>query len=319
MTRTKWDEETIRELAESKMESKYLGYEIVTKHDGKRNRRRIYLKFACSKCGNEYKTNIDVVRKGRSALCLNCSQQKMVDETKKHSIEKVVRLFKKNGLYLVDKDYQNNFTPLTAMNEEGYKVYTSYNNLLKGYKGMVFRNDNPHTLENIKLYISRKVKGYQVLSENYISADFEKLAFKCDKGHHFQSTWNDFRNGTRCPICNNSKGERKVAKWLDDRKIDYIREYSFTNCRYKHTLPFDFYLPQHNLCIEYDGKQHYKPIDFFGGIEGYRETKRNDNIKNEYCESNNIKLLRIPYTIEDVGGYLNEKLSILDKPIALTK
>ena len=59
---------------------------------------------------------------------------------------------------------------------------------------------------------------------------------------------------------------------------------------------FDFYLPNFNLCIEYDGLQHFKSVKYWGGIEGFKKLKKHDKIKNKFCKSNNIKLLRIKYT-----------------------
>ena len=60
-------------------------------------------------------------------------------------------------------------------------------------------------------------------------------------------------------------------------------------------MPFDFYLPAYNLCIEFDGEQHFKSIKHFGGEKRLSIQKIKDNIKTEYCKNNNIKLLRIPY------------------------
>ena len=57
-------------------------------------------------------------------------------------------------------------------------------------------------------------------------------------------------------------------------------------------MPFDFYLPNYNLCIEFDGAQHYRPVF---GEHNFEQTQKHDKIKNEYCESHNIELLRIPY------------------------
>lgn len=77
----------------------------------------------------------------------------------------------------------------------------------------------------------------------------------------------------------------------------FLREYSFDDCLsikgYK--LRFDFYLPKNNCCIEIDGRQHREPVDKFGGETTFNELIQNDNIKNEYCKNNNIKLIRIPY------------------------
>jgi hypothetical protein len=54
-------------------------------------------------------------------------------------------------------------------------------------------------------------------------------------------------------------------------------------------------LPDYNICIEYDGIQHFESVDYFGGELGFINTQMRDNIKNEYCKNNNIKLIRIPY------------------------
>jgi hypothetical protein len=82
----------------------------------------------------------------------------------------------------------------------------------------------------------------------------------------------------------------------------------------KQKLLFDFYLPEHNILIEYDGEQHFKPKSFYRcSIEtakkSFNELKRNDIIKNEYCKKNNITLIRIPYTIKNINKYLLNKLN----------
>ena len=92
-----------------------------------------------------------------------------------------------------------------------------------------------------------------------------------------------------------SKGELCVKLWLEENNIEYIQQYTFDNCRDKQVLPFDFYLPTFNILIEYDGELHFYPIEYFGGQEKFERQQRHDKIKNEYCEKNNIPLLRIPY------------------------
>ena len=81
--------------------------------------------------------------------------------------------------------------------------------------------------------------------------------------------------------------------------IKYDKEKRFNDCKNKKgtdMLPFDFYLPSFNAIIEYDGEHHYIPIDGWGGEEKYHKVLENDEIKNNYCDDNNIELLRIPYT-----------------------
>ena len=103
------------------------------------------------------------------------------------------------------------------------------------------------------------------------------------------------QNKCGCPKCNFSKGEYNISKWLSSHNIEYIPQKSFDDCRNINPLPFDFYIPSKNSCIEYDGRQHFEIVDIFGGEEAYLETVKRDQIKNEYCKQNNIPLLRIPY------------------------
>ena len=98
---------------------------------------------------------------------------------------------------------------------------------------------------------------------------------------------------------------RKVV-YLDKMKIKYIRQYRLENCKNKKALLFDFYLPDFNLCIEYDGEQHFKQNIYWNQtIDVFNNVVKNDNIKNDYCMKNNINLLRISYK-ENVEKKLND-------------
>lgn len=108
-----------------------------------------------------------------------------------------------------------------------------------------------------------------------------------------QTPSNHYKYG--CDLCNESKGEKLIEKYIKNQNIKYIRQYTFNNCKDKQVLPFDFYLPDFNTCIEYDGIQHFKSIDYFGGEEKLKITKYHDEIKDIYCKINNIQLIRISY------------------------
>jgi len=111
----------------------------------------------------------------------------------------------------------------------------------------------------------------------------------------FEQTPNNHLKGCGCRFCNESKGEKEIVSYLNKLNIVYYRQYKFQDCININPLPFDFYLPDYNLCIEYDGRQHFQNIDFFGGEQGLLENQKRDNIKTQYCIYNNIKLLRIRY------------------------
>lgn len=120
---------------------------------------------------------------------------------------------------------------------------------------------------------------------------------------------NDILKGCGCPECSQSHGEQSIQKWCESKNIKFITQYRFEDCRDKNTLPFDFYLPNYNTCIEYQGKQHYEPIEYFGGEENLLYTQYHDKIKYDYCIKNSINLICIPYW-ENINEYLNKNLLI---------
>ena len=133
--------------------------------------------------------------------------------------------------------------------------------------------------------------------EDYIDAHTQNLQVLCGRCgvNVFVTSWSLYNHGVRqCKHCGRviSKGEYKVRDVLDTNNVEYITEYRFKDCRDKYPLPFDFYLPKYNMCIEYDGEQHYIP---WHEEQDLKDVQRRDNIKTNYCDENNIKLLRIPY------------------------
>lgn len=87
-----------------------------------------------------------------------------------------------------------------------------------------------------------------------------------------------------------SAPELVIKQFLEENNIKFEMEKKFIDCRDKDILPFDFYLANKNLIIEFDGKHHYQNI--WGNLGLVR---KHDNIKNEYCRVHNINILRIPY------------------------
>jgi very-short-patch-repair endonuclease len=101
--------------------------------------------------------------------------------------------------------------------------------------------------------------------------------------------------GNGCSNCNESRGEKEITRFLNKYDINYERQHKFTDCKNIFQLPFDFYIPSKRTCIEFDGVQHYQPVEHFGGLKAYESIKINDKRKEEYGEENYIKLIRIRY------------------------
>lgn len=102
-----------------------------------------------------------------------------------------------------------------------------------------------------------------------------------------------------------SSGEFFISKFLEENHIKYFYNKRFENCKDTHVLPFDFYLPDYNLCIEYQGKQHFEDIPFLSckqtklkpmkNPSSLEDRQRKDNIKRNFCRENNIKLIEPAY------------------------
>jgi hypothetical protein len=123
-----------------------------------------------------------------------------------------------------------------------------------------------------------------------------KIKVLCKIHKEFEVTPNDHMSKkSGCPTCQTSKGEISVENYLKENGIKFVKQHIFKDCRNQLPLPFDFYLPDFNTCIEYDGALHFKSIEWFGGDETLLKTKKRDYIKNEYCKKNGIKLIRIKY------------------------
>lgn len=130
---------------------------------------------------------------------------------------------------------------------------------------------------------------------NYINSQ-TKIIIICKIHGEFSQIPTSHLQGHGCSFCMESNGEKEIAKFLKKYKINYSREHKFKECVGKrYMMPFDFYIPSIRTCIEFDGKQHYEPVEHFGGLKAYEQLKINDKIKSDYCEDNYISLIRIRY------------------------
>ena len=155
--------------------------------------------------------------------------------------------------------------------------------------------------------VNRVHKNKYDYSKTKLGLTRNKITIICPLHGEFQQTANSHLNGCGCPSCIfESKGEKTIREFLDMNDIKYLKQKTFKGCKQKKKLRFDFYVPSLNACIEFDGLQHYKPIERFGGEMGLIETKTNDKIKNEFCKNNDIQLHRIKY-----GDDIIKKLNVI--------
>lgn len=165
------------------------------------------------------------------------------------------------------------------------------------------------TTEMFKQEVNDLSKGEFELMSEYVNNRTKVKIKHIQCNHEYLVTPKDFLRGNRCPLCKQSKGERMVKNILESKNVIYEIEKCYDDLKVRGKfLPFDFYLPNHNLLIEYDGEQHFKEVKYFGGKKKLESQKRRDGLKNKYALDNNINLLRIPYTLTQ-----NQVVALLSK------
>lgn len=142
---------------------------------------------------------------------------------------------------------------------------------------------------------ARKVHGdkYDYEKVEYTDKSTE-VKITCKIHGDFMQVPNTHLDGSGCPTCGKtySRGEHMIEQWLKKKNIAFETQKTFPECKYKALLKFDFFFEEYNLCIEFDGKQHFEYDDHFGENE-FDNIKKRDAVKYEFCKKNNINLLRL--------------------------
>lgn len=158
-------------------------------------------------------------------------------------------------------------------------------------------------------------RGEYTLIGEYKNAHTRTLFRHNDCGTEWESEPNNVLKGHGCVVCSGSSGERRVLNYLKTTPFDYELEYTLDGCKHERLLPFDFavFKDKKLLClIEYNGGQHYDPVELWGGIDNLKEIQLRDQIKRDYCKENHIPLIEIPYwDYKNIDNILSEELENL--------
>ena len=134
---------------------------------------------------------------------------------------------------------------------------------------------------------------YDYSKAEYINTDTKVCIICPEHGEFWQTPHDHISSRQGCPNCNilkNSKIVQKIESKLNELKILFEKEKTFDWLINKSNMYIDFYLPEYNVGIECHGIQHFEPIDFFGGIDGYNAQKNRDLLKYKLCSDHNIKI-----------------------------
>lgn len=244
--------------------------------------------------------------------CYKCTKEKLINSNCKSQKQYIKELSLINSNVVVLEEYINMKTPILhkcIIHDIEWK--TTPSSVLQGCGCKKCKSDK--LIDKRTKTHEQYVEDLKTTNRNIIVIDSYKganipILHKCliDDNEWYTSPTNVLSGETGCPQCSESKGERQVRLWLEEHNISYEKQYKFEDCCDIKPLPFDFYLPAYNKAIEYDGKQHFEPVEYFGGQEGFEIRVKHDIIKNEYCKNNNIPLLRIPYyknTEEELNNF----------------
>ena len=202
---------------------------------------------------------------------------------------------------------------IECMDKDGYKYLLSYHGAVSDKRTQSFNKwdkNNPFKAYNMRLYASRVQENCIILSsdEELFNATNIRLKFICPIcGKEFTKKWCHWIampfNKHVCPSCNDksvSSGKSQYSlmtiEWLNKHNIQYIQEYTFSDCRNKNCLRFDFYIEWNNniILIEVNGMQHYYTSGWTDGKKLLYNQKC-DNIKKQYCQDKGYTLVSIPY------------------------
>lgn len=163
----------------------------------------------------------------------------------------------------------------------------------------MFATSRENFIEKASNVPEHKNKGYKYDWFLYKNGKTKGKICCPKKGHGFFTQKPDHHlAGVGCPCCRESKGEIKILELLTKHKICFNRQKTFEKCINPKTnkkLKFDFYLPLYNMCIEYDGLQHFEVVKYWGGISALNLLKYRDKIKIKFCKKHKIRLVRITY------------------------
>lgn len=247
----------------------------------------------CPKCRNEYMHNLKVY-----------SFEEIVNKSKQVHNGKYQLL--NNGKYINSKSIIDIICPVHGIFSQEVASHLHGHGCSKCASEQRGKN-----LRDTKEEFIKKAKQVHGNKYNYSKVEYVnnhiKVCIICLEHGEFWQTPNNHLNGKGCPMCNISKLELDTELFLSDNGIKYIKQCSNKVLPFIKLFKIDFYLPDYKIAIECQGLQHFKPIEYFGGIEAYNYIHKNDLEKKFICESNGIKMVYVNYN-DNVNEVLTKNI-----------
>lgn len=273
------------------------------------------------KNGHIFEVSFNNFKRGRR--CRKCSNEKLRKE-RAMSTDEFIELvnINYNGNFTVLGEYINRRTDIlikcNICNSEPF--YVKGQSLINGRHKLGCPNCSPirNTLKSNKEFTDEFYdlvgNEYTILSKYKGNKKKITVRHNCEScgNYEYEATPSHFLSGERCPKCSISKGEKRISEYLINNYINHIPQKTYDGLLGvgNGNLSYDFYLPQHNMLIEYQGEFHDGTAYQQTNKEFIRQ-QEHDRRKKQYAIDNNIKLLEIWYwDYDNIEEILNKELNI---------
>lgn len=267
--------EDMKELAEQKN-----GVCLSMKYVNNREK----LRWRCEK-GHEWESSAANIKSGK--WCPRCARRKII-------IEDMVDLAQSRGGKCLSTNYQGKYAKLKWKCKEEHVWESTPATIKSGSWCPICSKKSKLTISDMKLLATER--GGKCLSTHYVNRK-TILHFVCKDGHQWETTYGNISSGSWCPRCNESRGEEK-SRYLLEQLLSF--KFNKTRNVLERGLEIDGYNEHLNLGFEFRGIQHYQYVPYFHKtIKGYQELIERNRDKENQCDQKEIKLLIIPYWIEE--------------------
>lgn len=253
---------------------------------------------------------------------------------RKYSYEDVVTTCNERNYILLSTEFTscaNNVDFICQKHKEHGIQHVTYGHMLEGKGCYWCGREKTESVRRSLVTLEQKIHICEINGLEYVGSNYKdkllNIEFYCSKHRDIGVQTMRYQNMKRgicgCRYCEKensimkSKGEIELSNILNSYKVKFVEQKIFKECKDKNYLPFDFYLLDYNILIEFDGEQHYKVVRFNGMSQQDAENnfeiiQRHDFIKTQFCVDNNIPLIRIPYTERgNIDLYLQNQLPLL--------
>lgn len=285
-----------------------------------RSNRNKQIEYNCDYCGKPFMvtmSKVDKVKSGEKKGLYCCSQ--CAKDVQKPKWNDIVSLFQRYDYELISTEYINAKTKLEYVcnkhREKGVQSVT-YNNLKFGF-GCKYCGDE-RTVEAKRIPFEEVKRIFHstdkiLLDQPYINAH-TPLGYICKHHPEIGVQYMETENARKqfCPYCNIIKGEYKITQYFIKNDIVFERHKTFDDLFgvKGRKLSYDFYIPKYNLLIEFQGRQHERPVEHFGGEGQFQIQLEHDKRKRDYSISHNIELLEIwYYDYNNIESIIENKLN----------